>query len=382
MADNFDLPKELRLIIFHYVFTASRGVIGFDHPSDGGPRKITVRRPDKVECISLSILRTCKRFYWDCKDLLWKLNMFDLETVLFRFQDSPNVDILDLNSTVWHNIRSVELEIGFTGSTSDIARASWLDSSLKGLGSWEKLASIIFIVRGDFSDCVKAMNGLQRLRRGFSPDIYGITMNKCLGILEGAGTEGGYLSHLKRKIVFNLDYEIPTDQDWTSPTPPLGMDTEPAPIADKIFMELATSFGGDIIVNGELCYSNRIQKKSLFYSRLDSEHNYTQLVSLKKDCVLRKLGFIYAKSTDWGKDSIRKHLLGKRVLWVSTEQMEAIRKDLEEWLERVPKQLARLTKEMIEKYPLEVVEAEEQYATLNMRDNDWDRCSRHSTFEG
>jgi len=352
MADqNFNLPKELRLIIFEHLFTTPQGIISLRDSSPAEPRKIIVRRDDKPEYVSLSILRTCKRFYGDCKDLLWKLNTFDLELVFF--QSSPHMDQLYLNTRIWNNFRSVQLEIEFSGSESDTSRAGWLESYLYIIGSWKNLANISFIVRGDFSDCVKAMNGLLQIRQGLSRTPDNTTMEKCLRFLKRAGMDGGYLCHLRRKIVFDFKYENPTDRDWTSPNPPLEIEDDP--IVDYIFMELATSFGGDIIINGDVCYTNRVRKQSPFYTYLHPENTYTQVVSLKKECVLKKLGFIYTKSTSWSNIEIRSHLLGKTTLQVSPEQMEAIRKDLEDWLKWGPKQLAKFTREMIEGNPLKVV---------------------------
>ncbi|KAE9368581.1 hypothetical protein N431DRAFT_444005 [Stipitochalara longipes BDJ] len=355
MASNFDLPKELRLIIFHYVFTSPTGLIKIFRPSDRlKSYKVFTREENKCkyELVSLSILRTCKRFYGDCKDLLWKLNTLDLEESFLR--QSASIECLGIDARIWNNVRAVRLEIGFTGSSSNITRASWLECSLKDLGSWVNLKSITFVVRESFPGCVKAMNGLLNMRQGSRTNIDGITMNRYLDLLKRAGGEGGYLLHLERKIVFKYEYDHSLDQDWTGPTP--GLEMEEMPASDEIFLELAASFGGDIIANGDVYYSNRVQKKRLFYARLDPENHYTQIICLAKESVLHKLGFIYTKSTKRGNDEVRNHLLGLITLRVSKEEREKVLEGIEQWFAKGPKQLVDLTREIMKENPLEIEE--------------------------
>ncbi|KAN0093787.1 hypothetical protein V8E51_016971 [Hyaloscypha variabilis] len=359
MASTFHIPTELRLLILEYVLTSPSGVITFRCPSGSNSTRIFAEGETNEELFSLSILRRCKQFYGDCEDILWKVNTLDLEPLL-----SPhlgNTEFLDLIPRLWNNVRSVQLEIGFRGSPSNIIRTTWLESSLEELTTWENLRAISFVVREDFLDCVKAMDGLIQTREGFGDNADGATMNKCLDIFEGAGGKEGYLAHLERKIVFNFEYKPPSGLDWTPAAGTLMMLETPLP--DKIFMELATSFGGDVVANGEVYYSNGVQKKRLFYTRLNLENLYTQTVSLAKGCALQKLEFIYTCWTKLEKDEVRKHLLGLTTLQVSEEEGKKIRHYLDHWFETGPKQLVELTKEMSKENPMEI---EEQCGQLEL----------------
>jgi hypothetical protein len=71
------LPAEIRKKIFRYVFTTPIGGITLVPVSTISPRlQYTIVTVDPLtnNRVSLAILRTCKLFYSECKNLLWECN--------------------------------------------------------------------------------------------------------------------------------------------------------------------------------------------------------------------------------------------------------------------------------------------------------------------
>jgi hypothetical protein len=356
MASNFDrLPKELSLLIFLYVFTSPSGLITLiDFPSMKPKRfKIFTHDWDNHKIISLSILRTCKRFHGECKGLLWEQNTLDLDSL---FRETNRIDTLWVIQGVSDNVQSIQLTIGIFNCPHNVAGVTGLElGTLKRLGSWGKLKSITLVARDDWYECCKAMLDFVAILHG--DDRKATPLARYLELFQAAGGKGGYLGHLERKIIFNFgpfaEVKNQNINDYLKPDQLEELETS---WPEEMFQQLATSFGGDLILNGDVYHSNRIQKERIFYALWDPAKPSSQLVLLAMEYALQRLEIIYANATKLGRHEIRKHLSGTTVLRVSKEDLVKIRAGLKSWFGYGPKQLVDLTKKIIGKNPLEIEE--------------------------
>jgi hypothetical protein len=77
MSHFSTLPAEIRLKIFKYVFTTpTSGITLVLVPTISSRLQYTIVTVDPLtnNRVSLAILRTCKLFYSECKNLLWECN--------------------------------------------------------------------------------------------------------------------------------------------------------------------------------------------------------------------------------------------------------------------------------------------------------------------
>lgn len=351
MANNFALPKELRLMILRHVFTSPSGLINlFRFPLDLDTKdnkyKIFTCDWGNHEVISLSILRTCKRFYGDCKDLLWKHNTLNLDPLFLKISLSNHTYLYERIS---NNVHSIQLEIGLFDCADNIAVAAGLESFLKFFGSWINLKSITLMVRDDWQEICKVMQDFVAILHG--GDRKGTPLARYLELFHSVGEEAGYLGHLKRKIVFSVG-PFAEVKDYFKQEELEELETS---WPEEMFQQLA-SFGGELILNGDIYYSNRIQKERIFYALWNPAKPYQQLVLLAIEHALQRLEIIYANATKRERQEIRKHWLGTKLLRVSKDDMEKIRPGVEEWFAKGPKQLVDLTKKMMKEKPLEIEE--------------------------
>jgi hypothetical protein len=88
--------------------------------------------------------------------------------------------------------------------------------------------------------------------------INGCILTRYLKLFRTTAEEGGYLHHVKRKLHFDF-CDVVHGSLWIS-----------APLEnwwpEEIFEKLATSFGGELIVNGDIFYSDRIQKERIIHA--------------------------------------------------------------------------------------------------------------------
>jgi hypothetical protein len=356
MASNFDgVPKELSLMILRDVLTSPSGLITLvDFPLMKPKRfKIFTHEWGNHKVISLSILRTCKRFYGECRRLLWEQNILDLNSL---FREINRIDMLWVIQGVGDNVQSIQLEIGIFDCPHNVARVAGLElGTLKEFGSWRNLKSITLISRDHWQECCKAMLDFVAILHG--DHRKDTPLARYLELFQTAGGEGGYLGHLERKIIFNFgpfaEVKNQNINDYLNPGQLEELETS---WPEEMFQRLATSFGGDLILNGDVYHSDRIQKERIFYALWDPAKPSSQLVLLAMEYALQRLEVIYSSSTKWERHEIRKHLLGTTVLQVPKEDLVKIRAGLKNWFGYGPKQLVDLTKKIIEKNPLEIEE--------------------------
>lgn len=104
-----------------------------------------------------------------------------------------------------------------------------------------------------------------------------------------AGEEGGHLCHLKRKVVFDFGELIFTE--YPDHAQHIGLKDADS---ETMFTSLAGTFGGDLVVNGDIYYSNRIQKERILYTFPDPTKPGAQWACVAKGYALQKLGGIYS----------------------------------------------------------------------------------------
>jgi hypothetical protein len=343
MANTFDIvPKELRLIIFEHVFMSPSGLITLsriprDLDSTDSKYKIFAHHWASREIIHLSILRTCKKFYSDCKDLLWKHNTLNLGPSVLKI--SP-MSLIYLYERISNNVHSLQLEIGLLDCAENVVMAARLEYFLHIFGSWTYLKSLTLVVRDGWLELCKVMRDFVAILHG--RDRNGTPLARYLELFKNAGREGGCLGHLKRKMIFNVG-PFAEVEDWFEHGELQQLETS---WPEEMFQRLA-SFGGDLILNGDIYYSGGAQKERLFCALWDPMKPHQQTILLAIEYALQKLEVIYGTATKRKRQEIRDHWLGTTVLSVSKEEMEKIRLDIEEWFAKGPKQLVHLTKNLI-----------------------------------
>jgi hypothetical protein len=348
MANNFEIvPKELRLIIFEHVFISPSGLITLsrmprDLDSTDNKYKIFAHDRHSREVIHLSILRTCKKFYSDCKDLLWKHNTLNLGSSALKISPASHIY---LYKRISNNVHSIQLEIGLFDCAENVAMALMLECFLHTFGSWTYLKSITLEVRDGWLEVCKVMRDYVAILHG--RERKGTPLARYLELFESAGREGGYLDHLKRKMIFNVG-PFAEVQDWFEHEELEQLETS---WPEEMFQRLA-SFGGDLILNGDIYYSGGVQNERVFCALWDPMKPHQQTILLTIEYALQKLEVIYGTATKRKKQEIREHWLGITMLSVSKEEMQKIRLSLEEWFAQGPKQLVHLTKKLIKEKPV------------------------------
>jgi hypothetical protein len=112
-----NLPLELRIEIYSYLFTAPKNrieLVKTPYRGASGPgarHKILPLNDDGGEEIRLSFLRTCKQIYAETKHLLWQLNTLHLESILHPAREGIIRPIAVMGFK--HHVQSVQLDIDF-----------------------------------------------------------------------------------------------------------------------------------------------------------------------------------------------------------------------------------------------------------------------------
>lgn len=215
---------------------------------------------DRSDIVSLSFLRTCKKIYDECKDLLWETNTLDVE--VFRCQVFGG-GVSSIDEKIASRVKAIQMNLDFTDWTrihddSGLGQLS-LGHDLSALEGWGKLQKLTLIARSVRSDdpTILGYDGLDQifaLRNNGRPsqDIDatdGDTVyHEILGILNTAGGTVGYLSHLERGIAVELGPSVRLDLE-RGRFPQVRVFSENP---DSILTAIGSSFGGRLTVSGQV----------------------------------------------------------------------------------------------------------------------------------
>jgi len=287
-----DLPTEIRASIFSYVVGSPSGIIALiPGTSNYGPRKprykIKAHEPPgfRTRTISLAFLRTCKRIYEDARDLLWQINVLDIESLVpiryMRRRAGPLMD--DLSHQLTSRVQHVRMEmqfLDFSTASGQIATTgqgstptTGQSSTLTALGSWQNLKTLTLLICEGTDTVDEELqayvleNGSRTLRHpGFCnllscrdrwagalppPNVGKSIYHEHLDILRNSIKEGS-LSRVERQVVMNL--EIPQSlRDDES-----GRISYPCKNPEMVLEEIGTAFRCPVVVYGKICFQDGV----------------------------------------------------------------------------------------------------------------------------
>ena len=202
---------------------------------------------DHCGTIHLGILRTCKQFYVDCQDLLWKYNTLDVEALWHEsgrgvnaaalWHESGRTRIFD--KAITNKVRSIQMDYNDEGM--DLA----LEGRLRTFATWQSLQSMTVVLRDKFSRDPSTWSHRQ-LKRWLQYRTDQIYYPKLLLILAQAGGDGGFLQHVQRRIL--LDTGTPSFTEDAFPSRYFMKPDEGDP--STLLAEINRAFGGTLWVNG------------------------------------------------------------------------------------------------------------------------------------
>ena len=256
MSSKFldDLPQEIRTQIFSYVLAPTGRII----------IKQTSRTPTIHSYpalftdakVSLSLLQTCRQIYEEAKDVLWTDNIlcFHLSKSIGGPEDGAV--FLRNNSHLSRNVRIIDLR--FTPGPFDLAN---LDKFFQLLAEWKLgvLREVWFTISGMgimsmFGEAVweQALKGRTRPNIGLISTLF-----DTLGL--AGNKERGYLRHIRRRLNIELGIRHSSSKarrEWFGVHPPAD--------CEETLMVLHQCFGGDLYMDGVLCYKEGIQLQETF----------------------------------------------------------------------------------------------------------------------
>jgi len=213
-------PREIRDQIYTYVLASPSGAVSLS------PWTVEVAR-------SLSLLRTCKQIQRECKAIIWGHNALNLH---FPTKLSQKLTRLALRNKRIQHIK-VYLEI------LDHDELEWVTASLQGLSSWTRtgsLASITIIAMKERPRTVEEFHEALSLR------YWGEVVDGRLYEESKNATE----------IVINTGW--PRFSHWGKQNWLRTMLLDPSGVSE-LLNEMHESFGGELHLNGELAFKDRVK---------------------------------------------------------------------------------------------------------------------------
>lgn len=262
MAPHFlrDMPREIRDKVYHYVLVSPTGSAGLFAVTpvwagtDQTPStRFYIRSVDpRHQCvkkfyqgnINLSLLLVNKQIHSETRDIFWKHNAF--------FAGCP--------SHLLHEFQGLERSLAMR-----IERVVlWLDVLSRGdlkclrkvlitLGTWQrdgKLKSVTFQLLSQ-SRKAQGVKAIERLLEAKAKDFVGCPFLEYMDILRDA--KEGSLAHLDRKLA--------VDTTWYEWAPADRRIWRQGVVGDVgvLFKDLHDAFGGELWVDGVVCWRNHVQ---------------------------------------------------------------------------------------------------------------------------
>ncbi|KAG4443675.1 hypothetical protein IFR05_000861 [Cadophora sp. M221] len=215
-------PREIRDQIYTHCLASRSGAVTLS------PWTIDVAR-------SLALLRTCKQVHRECKDLIWHHNRLSLGNPTQLSQKFKGL----LKHGHARRIRLLKLSLELL----DRDELEWFASSAKALGDWcryGRLESITIVAEWDKPRDVLEFKEIQNLRR------YGESLDGRLYRDSSTWT----------RMVINTGW--PRFCHWGKQRWLREMLLDPSGI-NELLMEIHQAFGGQLYVDGLLCFENHEQ---------------------------------------------------------------------------------------------------------------------------
>lgn len=278
------MPREIRDQIYLHVL-APTGVIYFvpvppfriNGRFKAVPSAQSLLSSDPTEAISLSILRTCKQIYEECKDLFWEHNtvrLNDVNNFFGHFKRFP----FDL-------IRHAEISIEFheLGESSKCFSAFHVLLSLEYLGMREghsrKMETLTLRPTISLQDIFENMlkkRDSQTILPGIL-ELYPISLRSI--------PSWNSLGQAKRKILLDLDLRHLASIDFEDPEKEMKVYER----MEKAMTGINAEFGGELWQKDTLCYKDGTEVAKVFpveelraMRRADKEAKLAKLAELAK----------------------------------------------------------------------------------------------------
>ena len=269
------LPREIRDQIYFYVFASHTGFVTLPDSTDvqwKGCRSLKTpfsiisydpyhERYFLQPAINLSLHRTRKQVYEECKDIFWQVNALSI------------LQPVDLDSfTLWkpleaqlsRNLHHVEMAVDMSrsGSFNDAERALNTFAYWSREGSLKKVTLVSISKDSNYSSF-----GFDRLLIQQSSKRRSRVYEKFLKLLrDSADPERGLSTSVERKIFLSIGFLIKSASDkqvWLGKY--LGFDP-------NSFCEgLHDAFRGELWIDGTLCYKDHVEVKNVFKLTMDDE---------------------------------------------------------------------------------------------------------------
>ena len=213
-------PREIRDQIYTYVLANPQGEVKLY------PWTVDVAR-------SLSILRTCKQIHRECKDMIWEHNKLNIRDPCQLFQRFNSQSRLKHTKRIQHVKICLEL--------LDRDELEWMRASLKALAVWSQTGSLKSITLVTDSDRPRTVEEFQ----------------EALVLRESGETVDGrlYRETLTWTMML-LNTGWPRFSHWGKQSWLRAMLLDPSGI-EALVKEIHDSFGGELFINGTLCFKNR-----------------------------------------------------------------------------------------------------------------------------
>lgn len=212
-------PREIRDQIYISVLANSVGQVRLY------PWTVDVAR-------SLSILRTCKQVFRECKDIIWEENGLSQRSPCQLFDRFASQSKLPIRKRLQHIKISLEL--------LDRDELEWMRASLKALASWSETGSLKTITLVTDSDRPRTVEEFR----------------EALMLRESGETVDGRLymeSHTRMRSSVNTGW--PRFSHWGKQAWLKEMLLDPSGI-EELVKELHNDLGGELFIDGVLCFKD------------------------------------------------------------------------------------------------------------------------------
>lgn len=261
MSSKFldDLPRDIRTQIYSYVLAPTGRII--IKGTSRIPTKATIHSYPALfpnAEISLSLLQTCRQIYEEAKDVLWIDNILCLpvsksiggveaEDAMFRHN----------NPYLSRNIRILELQ--FAPLSFDSVK---VDRIIQQLGEWKSVAlrEVWFTISsmGTMSMFGVVVWRYILIMQGRTPHVgLNATLPDTLSL--AGNKETGHLRHLRRRLNIELGIRHISNKarrEWFEVHHPAD--------CEETLKDLHQCLGGDVYIDGALCYKDGIRLRETF----------------------------------------------------------------------------------------------------------------------
>ncbi|CZR69499.1 uncharacterized protein PAC_19399 [Phialocephala subalpina] len=215
-------PREIRDQIYTYALASNSGAVTLS------PWTVEVAR-------SLSLLRTCKQIHRECKDIIWHHNRLDI-------REPTHLHRKFLALSKHRHVRRIR-QLKLCLEMMDRDELEWVASSARGLAEWcrvGRLESIALVTDWEKPRDLEEFKEVLNLRK------YG----ECL--------DGRFYrdSSTWTRMVVNTGW--PRFSHWGKQRWLKEMLLDPSGL-DPLLGEIHEVFGGQLYVDGTLCFDDRVQ---------------------------------------------------------------------------------------------------------------------------